>query len=170
MTFADGVTIDLVYPPELALERLSPASEVHLTAGVEGTDYLLLSFGEWQARVWIAVDRGAPPLTEVERSVWHRELAVEESATGFPTVLPKPHLHIARNPDERVAPVTLVLDAGDLNPGLALTRPDSCAAAALEVSWRCDEDASVVVAPYGDQEFQGAVLSQVDVRAVRRTP
>jgi hypothetical protein len=139
VTFADGVTIDLVYPPELALERLSPASEVHLTlvtedrqvrrqvllvragslpvpAGVEGADYLLLSFGEWQARVWIAVDRGAPPLTEVERSVWHRELAVEESATGFPTVLPKPHLHIARNPDERVAPVTLVLDAGDLNP------------------------------------------------------
>ena len=94
------------------------------------------------------------------------DLAVEQAETGFPVVVNGPRLRIARNPDEDVAPVMLLLDAGDLDPGLALTRPDSCAVAALEESWRCDEAASVVIAPYGEPAFQQAVLRQVEVRAV----
>jgi hypothetical protein len=193
VTFADGVTVELVYPPELGLERLEPTSEVIIAAdaggrevrrdvrlvgagklteleGSEGADYLLLSFGEWKALVIASVDHGAPPLTAAELQVWTEDLAVEEADTGFPTVVLGPRLRIARTPDDQAAPVMLVLDAGDLDPGLALTRPDSCAVAALEETWRCDEDASVIVSPYGDPDFQDAVLKQVDVRSVRPAP
>ncbi len=189
VTFADGVTVELVYPPELALERLEATSEVILTAetggrdvprdvrlaragelprpeGLEGTDYLLLSFGNWEARVSAATEHGAPPLSSAERRAFMEDLAVEQAETGFPVVVNGPRLRIARNPDEDVAPVMLLLDAGDLDPGLALTRPDSCAAAALEENWRCDEAASIVIAPYGEPAFQDAVLRQVEVRAV----
>jgi hypothetical protein len=190
VTFADGVTVDLVYPPELALEQLERTNEVLVAAdvggpevrrdvrlaragslpaleGSAGVDFSLLHFGEWEALVIAGTDHGSPPLSVAERRAFSQDLAVEEAHTGFPVVVVGPGLRIARNPDDEAAPVMLLLGGENLDPGLALTRPDSCAASALEETWRCDEDASVVVAPYGDPEFQEAVLEQVDVRKVR---
>ena len=139
VTFADGVTVALVYPAELALERLEPMSSVILAAdargdmvrrdvvvtrsrerpkldGSEGSDYLLLPFEEWEALVSVAADRGAPPLTAAERSAWAEDLAVQEAATGFPVVVAGPRLRLAPNPDDETAPVELLLGA-DLEPG-----------------------------------------------------
>jgi hypothetical protein len=189
VTFADGATVELLYPPDLALERLEPTSEVIMAAdvggpgvrrdvrlartgglaepeGSAGTDYLLLPFGEWEAIVVAGTGHGAPPLSSAERRAFAEDLALEEAATGFPIVVAGPRLRISPNPDDQTAPTTLVLGAAELDPGLALARPDSCAVAGLEENWRCDEPTSIVLAPYGNPEFQAAVLRQVDVRAV----
>jgi hypothetical protein len=184
VTFADGVTVDLVYPPDLALERLERTSEVILPADTgagethrdvrlarvgelaPGGHDLLLSFGDWEALVMAATDHGAPPLSTIELRAFAEDLAVVEAEAGFPVVVLGPRLRIAPNPDDQAAPVLLVLDAGDLNPGLALTRPESCRVAALE-NEHCHEETSILVSALGDPGFQDAVLGPVDVRVVR---
>jgi hypothetical protein len=187
VTFADGVTVELVYPAELDLEHLEPTSEVVLAVdsggrsvrrdvrltrsgaptepeGSAGIDYVRLTFGKWEVLVSAATDHGESPLTPVEARAWTEALAVEEAPTGFPIVVLGPRLRLARNPDDQAAPVLLVLGI-DLEPGVALSRPDSCGGTALEENERCYAGVSILLAAYGDAEFIDAVSSQVELTA-----